>query len=158
GGYRVATRLIGRHAGLVSGSALMLDYVLTIAISVASGVDAMFSLLPPSAGHFKLTTEVGLVSTLLLLNLRGMRESITVLLPIFLAFFATHAFLIVYGILSHAEGLAEVVPQTLGETSSLSRESGWIFVAALFLRAYSLGGGTYTGIEAVSNNVQSLAE
>jgi amino acid transporter len=158
GGYRVATRLIGRHAGLVSGSALMLDYVLTIAISVASGVDAMFSLLPAGAGQYKLATELGLVSTLLVLNLRGMKESITVLLPVFLAFFLTHAFLILYGILSHAEGLAAVVPQTVNETLAISRESGWIFVAALFLRAYSLGGGTYTGIEAVSNNVQSLAE
>ena len=46
GGYRVATSLIGPHAGLVSGAALIVDYVLTIAISVASGVDALFSLLP----------------------------------------------------------------------------------------------------------------
>ena len=46
GGYKVATNLIGPHAGLVSGSALIVDYMLTIAISVASGVDAVFSLLP----------------------------------------------------------------------------------------------------------------
>ncbi len=46
GGYRVATELVGAHAGLVSGAALIVDYVLTIAISVASGADAIFSLLP----------------------------------------------------------------------------------------------------------------
>src|SRR5207247_4603379 len=51
-----------------------------------------------------------------------------------------------------------LVREPPGETARLAREHGWIFVAALFLRAYSLGGGTYTGIEAVSNNVQSLAE
>lgn len=158
GGYKVATKLISPHAGLVSGSALILDYVLTIAISAASGIDALYSLLPASAGAYKLATELVIVTLLLLLNLRGMKESITVLLPIFLAFFLTHAFLVVYGILYHVERVPALVPATLGETFGLAREHGWIFVAALFLRAYSLGGGTYTGIEAVSNNVQSLAE
>jgi amino acid transporter len=158
GGYKVATRLIGPHAGLVSGSALILDYVLTIAISVASGVDALYSLLPPGAAEFKLATELALVSILLTLNLRGMKESITVLLPIFLAFFLTHAILIVYGIAFHADQAPAAVAETLAETAGLARDNGWVFVLALFLRAYSLGGGTYTGIEAVSNNVQSLAE
>lgn len=158
GGYKVATKLISPHAGLVSGSALILDYVLTIAISAASGVDALYSMLPASAGQYKLVTELVIVVVLLLLNLRGMKESITVLLPIFLGFFFTHAFLIVYGILYHIDQVPALVPATLGETFGLAREHGWIFVAALFLRAYSLGGGTYTGIEAVSNNVQSLAE
>ena len=158
GGYRVASKLLGPHAGLVSGSALILDYVLTIAISAASGMDALFSLLPAGAVHVKLPTEIGLVLLLIFLNLRGMKESITFLLPIFVGFFVTHALLIVYGILEHAERIAAIIPNTLAETSQLSHELGWVFVAALFLRAYSLGGGTYTGIEAVSNNVQSLAE
>src|SRR6266581_2769976 len=98
------------------------------------------------------------LAILLILNLRGMKESITVLLPIFLGFILTHTFLIVYGVLFHIDRVPALVPETLGETFGLAREHGWIFVAALFLRAYSLGGGTYTGIEAVSNNVQSLAE
>src|SRR5215510_11086521 len=46
GGYLVATKLLGRYPGLVSGSALLVDYVLTIAISIASGADAIFSFLP----------------------------------------------------------------------------------------------------------------
>src|SRR2546427_274733 len=158
GGYKVATKLISPHAGLVSGSALILDYVLTIAISAASGVDALYSMLPATAGQFKLGTELLIVAILLILNLRGMKESITVLLPIFLGFILTHTFLIVYGVLFHVDRVPALVPETLGETFGLAREHGWIFVAALFLRAYSLGGGTYTGIEAVSNNVQSLAE
>src|SRR5467141_319634 len=61
GGYRVATSLIGPRAGLVSGAALIVDYVLTIAISIASGVDALFSLLPVAAQAFKVTTEVALI-------------------------------------------------------------------------------------------------
>ena len=158
GGYKVATKLISPHAGLISGSALILDYVLTIAISAASGVDALYSMLPATAGQFKLGTELLIVAILLILNLRGMKESITVLLPIFLGFILTHTFLIVYGVLFHIDRVPALVPETLGETFGLAREHGWIFVAALFLRAYSLGGGTYTGIEAVSNNVQSLAE
>ena len=158
GGYRVATSLIGPRAGLVSGAALIVDYVLTIAISIASGVDALFSLLPAAAGVFKLGTELALTAALLVLNLRGMKESIRVLLPIFLGFFITHAVLIAYGISGHAQGLGLVVPETLEETRKLTHEIGWVAALSLFLRAYSLGGGTYTGIEAVSNNVHTLRE
>ena len=158
GGYRVATRLIGPYAGLISGAALILDYVLTISISVASGVDALFSLLPIRFQPYKLATEVGLAVALVLLNLRGMKEAIVVLLPIFLGFILTHAFLIVYGVLSHASMLPTLVPDVWRETSTLSSHLGWTGVAALLLLAYSQGGGTYTGIEAVSNNVNVLAE
>src|SRR5262245_24588326 len=158
GGYKVATNLIGPYAGLVSGSALIVDYMLTIAISIASGVDAVFSLLPSGALPYKLVTELGLVIALCFLNLRGMQESIKVLLPIFLGFFVTHMLLIIFGIGLQAFRLPNLVPETLNATRELTQEMGWLFAASLFLRAYSLGGGTYTGIEAVSNNVQSLAE
>jgi len=158
GGYKVATNLIGPYAGLVSGSALIVDYMLTIAISIASGVDAVFSLLPSGAASYKLVTELSLVIVLCFLNLRGMQESIIVLLPIFLGFFITHMLLIVFGVGLQAIRLPNLVPETLGATRELTREMGWLFAASLFLRAYSLGGGTYTGIEAVSNNIQSLAE
>ena len=158
GGYKVATQLLGPRAGLLSGSALLVDYVLTIAISIASGVDALFSLLPPGAKAYKLVAEIGLIIVLIVLNLRGMKESIKVLLPIFLGFFFTHAFLIIYGIVAHAEGLPALIPDTINETRQLSEQMGWAFAAALFLRAYSLGGGTYTGLEAVSNNVNMLSE
>jgi len=156
GGYRVATSLIGPRAGLVSGAALIVDYVLTIAISVASGVDALFSLLPASAAVFKLGTELSLVAVLLVMNLRGMKESIKILLPIFLGFFVTHVFLIAYGILGHTEGLPSVVPDAIEDTRKLAHDIGWVAAVSLFLRAYSLGGGTYTGMEAVSNYVQAL--
>jgi Amino acid permease len=158
GGYKVATSLIGPYAGLVSGAALIVDYMLTIAISIASGVDAIFSFLPRSLQFIKLEVEIALVLLLLVLNLRGMRESVKVLLPIFLGFFITHAIVIFLGIGMHADRVPDLIPNTLNETWQLSQTMGWVFVASLFLRAYSLGGGTYTGIEAVSNNVQSLAE
>jgi amino acid transporter len=158
GGYRVATQLIGPYAGLVSGAALLVDYVLTIAISVAAGVDALFSLLPVALQKWKLATGLVVVVLLLLLNLRGMKEAIKVLLPVFLGFIATHAVLIVYGILAHAGNFAALVPATLGETRSLGQQMGWASLAAFLLLAYAQGGGTYTGLEAVSNNVNVLAE
>src|SRR5262245_53421566 len=141
GGYKVATNLIGPYTGLVSGAALIVDYMLTIAISVASGVDAVFSFLPIGAQPFKLGTEIAVVILLLVLNLRGMRESIRVLLPIFLGFFISHAVLILLGIGLHADRLPALVPDTLSDTSLLTQQMGWVFVASLFLRAYSLGGG-----------------
>jgi amino acid transporter len=158
GGYRVATSLLGSRAGLVSGAALIVDYVLTIAISIASGVDALFSLLPANLSALKLGTELALVTVLLVLNLRGMKESIRVLLPIFVGFFIAHTILITYGIFGHSQGLSLVIPDALGESRTLVRDIGWVAALSLFLRAYSLGGGTYTGIEAVSNNVQTLRE
>jgi len=158
GGYKVATALLGPYSGLVSGAALIVDYVLTIAISVASGVDAVFSSLPPGWQGSKLTTEIGLTILLVLLNLRGIKESIKILTPIFLGFVITHVFLIIYGVGSKVDHVGVLWNDTIQETSSLAGEMGWVFVASLFLRAYSLGGGTYTGIEAVSNNINALAE
>lgn len=158
GGYKVATRLLGPNAGLVSGAALIVDYVLTIAISVATGADVLFSLLPLGYQNIKFAGEIILLLLLIALNLRGMKGSIHILLPIVIGFFISHALLISYGIYFHAEGLPALIPATLAETSSLTEEVGWIFVASLFLRAYSLGGATYSGIETVSNNVNMLAE
>ena len=158
GGYKVATHLLGAHAGLVSGAALIVDYVLTIAISVASGADALFSLLSPTLQHLKLGSEIGLIIVLIVLNLRGMKESIKFMLPIFMGFFISHVLLISYGVYTKVGGLPTLIPDTLAETHLLTQQLGWVFIASLFLRAYSLGGGTYTGIEAVSNNVNKLAE
>ena len=70
----------------------------------------------------------------------------------------THTFLILYGIAAHSDGLPRLIPDTITETRQLTEQMGWVFAAALFLRAYSLGGGTYTGLEAVSNNVNMLSE
>ncbi len=95
---------------------------------------------------------------LLVLNLRGVQEPLKILIPIFLGFVVTHAALIVYGIAAHAPQLTPLVPATLAETRAFADNVGWFAVISLMLRAYSLGGGTYTGIEAVSNNVNILKE
>ncbi len=158
GGYRVATRLLGKYAGLVSGSALIVDYVLTISISIASGIDAIFSFLPQDFQSAKLIMAIVSVAFLAFLNLRGMKESIKFLLPIFLGFIVTHFFLIIYGIIAHSYGLQVLIPQAATEVSEMQSSMGWIFVLSIFLKAFSMGGGTYTGLEAVSNNVNTLSE
>src|SRR5579883_1315809 len=157
GGYKVAKQLLGPYVGLVSGAALLIDYVLTIAVSTASGMDAIFSMIPVHFMHYKLFAEA-LMIIILALNLRGMKESIIVLLPIFVGFVIFHFELIVYGITAHSKGLLTVVPDTITETKKLALTLGWIPLLALMLHAYSLGGGTYTGLEAVSNNVNRLSE
>src|SRR6266446_6159537 len=78
GGYVVATKLLGPGAGLMSGSALLVDYVLTIAISLASCSESIFSLFPPGLQAIRIPFTFFLLASLTLLNLRGVRESVTV--------------------------------------------------------------------------------
>jgi amino acid transporter len=169
GGYVVASRLLGQRAGLVSGSALVIDYVLTISISVAAGADAIFSFLP---GHWhdfhllgvvpaKILVELAAIGLLILLNLRGVRESVTILTPIFLTFIITHAILITGVIIRRMDEIPVVVDyirdgfaRGVHPTEGL----GLLGLLALFMKAYSMGGGTYTGIEAVSNGLQIMRE
>lgn len=158
GGYLVASKLLGSRAGLVSGSALVVDYVLTIAISVASGADAIFSFLPLQFQHAKLLTEVVVVAALIVLNLRGVKESVTLLLPIFLGFIITHTFFIAYAVWMHAGTIPAIAVNTVSETVKGVREQGLLVTLMLFLHAYSMGAGTYTGIEAVSNGLPILRE
>lgn len=158
GGYKVATRLIGRFPGLISGSALILGYVLTITMSIAAGVAALFSLLPIGMQHYKLMADVCAILLLMYLNMRGMKESIKVFLPIFMGFIVAHVFIIAYGIGVHVNNLPIVYHRTVQDAHHVTSLFGWAFLMALLLRAYSLGGGTYTGLEAVSNNVNNLAE
>ncbi len=158
GGFIVATRLLGPGAGVVSGSALVVDYVLTITTSIAAGTEAVFSLLPPGWGAAKMVVELGAIGLLVLLNLRGVRESVTILTPIFLVFLLTHAVLI-FGALGSTVRTSEVVIQSV--QSSFRNDFttlGAMGMLALFLRAYSMGAGTYTGIEAVSNGITIMRE
>ena len=107
GGYVVATKLLGPSAGVVSGSALMIDYVLTITTSIAAGGDAIFSLYPQWAS-WKLISEFSVIGVLVLMNLRGVKESVTVLAPVFVLFLLTHAVLILGTVGSRAAEIPEV--------------------------------------------------
>jgi len=158
GGYLVATKLLGRYPGLVCGGALLVDYVLTISISIASGADAIFSFLPLQYQAYKLEVSATVICVLILLNLRGVRESVTVLLPIFFTFLVTHTIVIIYGIFAHLDTAPAVVGTSFRESKMSLSEVGWLGLGVVLIRAYSLGGGTYTGIEAVSNGLQILRE
>jgi amino acid transporter len=158
GGYVVATHTLGENAGVISGCALLVDYMLTITVSIASCGDALFSFLPVKFHEFKLPFELLLIVILIILNLRGVKESVKILAPIFLTFIVTHIFMLGYGIFSHVD---EIQPITQGLRENFQHglsALGGMGMFLLFLHAYSLGGGTYTGIEAVSNGLQMMRE
>lgn len=156
GGYLVASKLLSPSAGVVSGSALLVDYVLTISISVASGADALFSVLPASWHSWKLAVACGGVAFLTLMNLRGVKESVLLWAPVFFLFVGTHALAILIAIFSHAGDLPFVMSSTTEQITRSHAQLGWLGMLALMLKAYSMGAGTYTGIEAVSNGLPIL--
>ncbi|HSQ66416.1 MAG TPA: APC family permease [Polyangiaceae bacterium] len=176
GGYVVATKLLGPRFGVASGSALLVDYVLTITTSIASGGDAIFSMIPRQwvggAGtaaadvgtwldpvqRTKVTVEIAAIVALTVLNIRGVKESVTAILPIFLAFVATHVVLLLVTFLGHVGDVGSVVQETHANLGQTIASLGVMGSIALFVRAYSLGGGTYTGIEAVSNGVPIMRD
>jgi amino acid transporter len=158
GGYVVATHTLGEKAGVVSGCALLVDYMLTITVSIASCTDALFSFLPMQIHHFKLPFAIFLILVLIVLNLRGVKESVTLLAPIFMIFILTHAFMLGYGILTHVDQIGPIATEFNGDLQHGVSTLGRLGLLLLFLHAYSLGGGTYTGIEAVSNGIQMMRE
>ncbi len=178
GGYVVATKLLGPRFGVVSGSALLVDYVLTITTSVASGGEAIFyliprewfgraatSLSPEDIGTWldpvqrtKVMIEIVAISILVILNIRGVKESVAAVMPIFAVFVLTHVVLLVVAIGGHVGDIGTVSAETTANLHATVKSLGAFTALALFVRAYSLGGGTYTGIEAVSNGVPIMRE
>jgi amino acid transporter len=158
GGYVVATKLLGERTGVVSGSALVVDYVLTITVSIAAAGDAIFSFLPADWHVWKLLAEIAFIVGLTALNIRGVRESVMALLPIFVVFLATHALLIVGGFILHGSRLEETAAGVNQGFSAGLQSLGLGGMAVLLVRAYSMGGGTYTGLEAVSNGLPIMRE
>ncbi|MFA7000910.1 MAG: APC family permease [Candidatus Omnitrophota bacterium] len=158
GGYVVATELLGKPAGVVSGCALFVDYILTITVSIAGGGDALFSLLPFAWQPYKLPVEFAAILFLIVMNLRGVKESVSTLIPIFLIFLVTHFVLIFGGILAHLPQVGTVAHGVQSGFQHGAAQLGVWGLFLLFLRAYSMGAGTYTGIEAVSNGIGILRE
>ncbi len=178
GGYVVATKLLGEKFGVVSGSALLVDYVLTITTSIASGGDAIFSMIPrhvfgPSAmaiapddigswldpvQRVKITIEISGIAILTILNIRGVKESVQAIVPIFAVFVVTHVILLCVTIFGHMGDIGAVATHTTTNFHATVASLGSVGALLLFVRSYSLGGGTYTGIEAVSNGVQIMRE
>jgi amino acid transporter len=158
GGYVVASKLLGAKFGVLSGSALLVDYVLTISVSVAAGADATFSFLPQAWQPWKLLLEVVVITLLMIMNIRGVKESVAILAPIFILFLITHAIIIFSTIGMHLSDIGPVVHETRTGFQHGIATLGATGLMALFLRAYTMGAGTYTGIEAVSNGLQIMRE
>jgi amino acid transporter len=158
GGYLVASKLLSPTLGMFSGCALIIDYVLTIAISVASGADAVFSFLPIHLQGAKLEFVIASVLLLMVLNIRGIKESVLPLVPLFLTFMLTHVFGILYAVFMHSGHFPALIETTGHETQKVISQVGWTGMIFVILRAFSLGAGSFTGIEAVSNGLPLLRE
>ncbi len=156
GGYKAATRLVHPYAGLLSGSALVVDYSLTIAISIAAASDAMFNLMPLDWLQYKPFVLAGGLGLLLFINLRGVKESVTILAPIVFGFLIIHVALIGMGLFAKSDDLVERVVQAEQHVEHVVADQGLWTLIAIIATAYAAGAGTYTGIEALSENAQYL--
>lgn len=156
GGYQAASRLVHPVAGLVSGSALVVDYSLTIAISIAAASDALLSLTPAAWHEYKPFALAGGLAFLIFANLRGIRETITLLAPVFFGFLITHVVLIGFGLVAKSSELVSAVVVAEQHVESVVAEGGLWMLVAIIAGAYAAGAGTYTGIEALSNNAHVL--
>lgn len=158
GGYLVASKLLSPQAGALAGAGLVIDYVLTIAVSVVAGVDAIFSTLPSEYAGYKIFVAIAAVSLLVIMNLRGLKESILILLPIFLVFVLTHVGLVTYGFFSHLPEFPARTAESLAHGNEVLQTEGLFFIISALLSAFSMGAGTLTGIEAVANGMLTLKE
>jgi amino acid transporter len=158
GGYVVASKLLGPRIGVISGSALLVDYVFTISVSIASAGDQIFSFLSPDIAQYKLIFVTLGITFLMLLNLRGLKETTTTLVPVFLLFIITHAILIFGGIIFHSFEAPRVINNVAKGFDNGLGTLGLAGLVAIFAHAYTRGAGTYTGIEAVSNGILSMRE
>ena len=146
GAYMVTTENLSPKAGLISGGSLLVDYMLTVAVSVSSGADAITSAIP-ALHPYNLHISIILVLVLMLMNLRGLRESaVSLMIPVYL-FIASTVFLIGFGLLQLLLGnLSYHATAPIGK--SISGVS-----LVLLLRAFTSGSASLTGVEAISNSV-----
>lgn len=149
GAYRVSRENVGVHAGLLAASALLIDYVLTVSVSVTAGVDAIVSAAEGLA-DLKVPLAIGFILFVTLANLRGVKESGT--------FFAipTYGFILSIYLL-----LATAFVRCLGgcpqaESAGLPLEGAEPLTAFLILKAFSAGTTALTGVEAIADGVQAF--
>ena len=157
GDYEVANVNLGPRAGLTVASALLVDYVLTVAVSISSGVQNAATSLPGLRGH-EVEAAIGLIALLTAMNLRGVRESGKAFaLPVY----AFMVGIIGMGIFGIVRGLAGTLGQAESAKYTLIPEVGHeemagIASAFLLLRAFSSGCAALTGVEAISNGVPAF--
>ena len=153
GDYEVASKNLGEIPGVIVAAALLVDYVLTVAVSVASGVDNIISAVP-GLDPFRVELAVGFVILIILVNLRGVREaSLVFAIPTYV-FIASVGIMIVTGLIRTFLGDAPVASSAdfSVQAESLSQAA----VILLILRAFSSGCSALTGVEAVSNGAPAF--
>ena len=154
GDYEVATTNLGHHAGVTVASALMVDYVLTVAVSVSSGVANIASAVSSLSGH-ETELAVAIVLVIMLLNLRGLRESGTAFaVPTYAFMFGVGA-LIIVGALKLFSGHHLNAESAHWGVKAQQHYAG-LALAFLLLRAFASGCTALTGVEAISNGVPSF--
>ena len=156
GDYEVATTNLGRRAGLTVASALLVDYVLTVAVSVASGVENLGSAVPFFAEH-KVMMATGVIVVLTLMNLRGVRESGKLFAIPTYAFVFGVLVMVAWGVIRAAVFGDEMSAPTAGYEIH-AEQTGLAGFALIFLllRAFSSGCAALTGVEAISNGVPAF--
>jgi len=157
GDYEVATVNLGPRAGLTVASALLVDYVLTVAVSISSGVQNAAAALPALRGH-EMPVAVALVVLLTAMNLRGVRESGSAFAVPTYAFIVGIIGMALFGFFRSATG---TLPQAASAQFTLLPEPGARGLAGfamvfLLLRAFSSGSAALTGVEAISNGVPAF--
>ncbi|HEX7652785.1 MAG TPA: APC family permease [Verrucomicrobiae bacterium] len=115
-------------------------------------------MLPTGYLHLKLDFSLGIIIFLTLINLRGVKESVVLWLPVFFLFVGTYTFGILWSLGVHYADLPGVFHGVAADLHASHSELGFLGLMVFILRAYSLGAGTYTGIEAVSNSMDALRE
>lgn len=153
GAYAVAFENLGRLPGLVAASALMIDYALTVAVSVASGVAAITSAFPDLYGY-RVAIGVLCIAVVAWANLRGARESARVFMVPTYGFVGLLLLTIVVGLFRQARGMGPVMELPTQSDIAVTQA----FTMFLVLRAFASGCAALTGLEAVSNGVQAFKE
>jgi amino acid transporter len=157
GSYEVASRNLGPHAGLVVAAALLVDYVMTVAVSVASGVDNVISAVPELA-RYRVLLALGFVVLLTAMNLRGVRESgRTFAAPTYL-FVGGVLIMVGTGLFRYLLGDAPVSESAAYGIEAVPADANLVGLALvmLVLRAFSSGCTALTGVEAISNGVPAF--
>ncbi|MDP9167472.1 MAG: APC family permease [Actinomycetota bacterium] len=155
GSYEVASENLGPRAGLVVAAALLVDYVMTVAVSVAAGVDNVISAIPELNPH-RVAVNVAFVVVLTAMNLRGVRESGRAFAVPTYAFVAGVLVMIVIGVTRAVLGDA---PQAESANYGIHAQHvglSALALAFLMLRAFSSGCTALTGVEAISNGVPAF--
>jgi amino acid transporter len=155
GAYAVSRANLGRDAALVAASALLVDYVLTVAVSVAAGVDNVVSAFPQLASH-EVGISVGLIALLALMNLRGVRESGRFFAVPTYGFVVIVLLMLVVGFAKLAFGGGLTAESAKYPIAPTIQHTGTVVLILLLLRAFASGCTALTGVEAVSNGVPNF--